>query len=735
MIKKKKSELKGSMNVKMLSGVMIFTFALVVLVMFLIINNRVSEQTEEMTKESIKNMNVRTAVAIEEKIMAKYDVLKLIAENIVVQEINTTQEVQEAFTPYAERYGFYRMGLVFPDGTCYISSGETIETSNMDFYSPCFQGKNVLSDAYLAKIGRAWINSLAVPVWKDGEIVCALTADYLSSDFAQMLDMGLIVNGGSSIVLDSQGKSVVNLSYSDAVNGEIMESIDQDEAIIPKDSMGKEHYFEFVNGETAYVAYMSPMRFNDWYLMSFFPKQEAANSMKNIQLFVTYATGILLVLLFIVTLLLMWGFNRYQWKVNNIMFVDSLIGKPNYEYLEHQEVNWEEYSHKMLASLDIDSFNMINTAYGSEAGDKILKYIDDAFETALPEDMLCRLHSDRFVAVLNTDDREKAKEKIQEFLGQIERGIAKAEVEAFSLSIGICALSECSSIHEGHMNALIAKGAAKRSGGNQYQFFDRAMRERQLTNLDMETAFEKALTQEEFQVFYQPKYDMQTRMIVGAEALIRWKRGDGTMVSPGDFIPCFEESGKIILLDEKMVEMVCRQMSEMQCKGIVPPRVSINLSRLHLKRPQYIISSIWRFIHLYDIDAAKLSFEMTETAMYQDVEAARKLVDALHEIGCQVDMDDYGSGMSGLQSLSLINFDTVKLDGGFIANRNLKKSEMIIRHTIRMIADIGINLVVEGVETKDQVDFLVENGCRYAQGYFYAKPMPKDMYEQLLSVQ
>ena len=170
----------------------------------------------------------------------------------------------------------------------------------------------------------------------------------------------------------------------------------------------------------------------------------------------------------------------------------------------------------------------------------------------------------------------------------------------------------------------------------------------------------------------------------------------------------------------------------MERKGLPIKRVSVNLSRLHLKKPKHIVRKISNLIKEYNVDPSKLSFEITESAVYDDSEAADYIVESLHRQGCQVDMDDYGTGMSGLQVLAKTKFDTVKLDGSFISNINNQKTEIIIRSTIDMISDLGMELIVEGVETQEQVDFLVSNQCYFAQGYFYSRPLPRANYEEIL---
>ena len=177
-------------------------------------------------------------------------------------------------------------------------------------------------------------------------------------------------------------------------------------------------------------------------------------------------------------------------------------------------------------------------------------------------------------------------------------------------------------------------------------------------------------------------------------------------------------------------EMVCTQMKEMISQGIDVKRVSVNLSRVHLKQP-HITQKIKNTIRRFDINPSKLAFEITESALQENI-TMKKIVKELHDMGCRVDMDDYGTGISSLHSLANNDFDFIKLDKSFIDHIGDSKMESVIKSTIDLALRLNLGLVAEGVETREQVDFLMENGCYYAQGYYYSKPITKDEYMNLL---
>ena len=243
--------------------------------------------------------------------------------------------------------------------------------------------------------------------------------------------------------------------------------------------------------------------------------------------------------------------------------------------------------------------------------------------------------------------------------------------------------------------------------------------------------FDGALQNGEFKVVYQPKFDMRTREVVGAEALVRWVKPDGKMISPGEFIPCFENSSQIIQLDEYVFKTVCEQMADMKKKNLPVKCISVNLSRVHVKS-QRIAERLDKIARQYAITPSDIAVEVTESAISENAENVCGLVNELHRIGFRVDMDDYGTGISSLLSLANADFDVIKLDRSFVNSIGNSKMEDVIKSTIELAKHLNLGVIAEGIETKEKEDFLIKNSCYYAQGYYYSKPVNKEMYELML---
>ena len=235
-------------------------------------------------------------------------------------------------------------------------------------------------------------------------------------------------------------------------------------------------------------------------------------------------------------------------------------------------------------------------------------------------------------------------------------------------------------------------------------------------------------------MYLQPKYDMRTHTIIGAEALSRWHHPKDGILPPSDFIPLFERNGFIIQMDEYIWETACKTIRRWLDEGKKPITISVNVSRVHLHDPE-LCSKLISLVRKYDLPPHSIELEITESAYVDNPDALYDIMDKLQEAGFLFSMDDFGSGYSSLNALKDIPVDVVKIDLNFLqkARRGLQVGRDILKGVIQMIQGIQLPVIAEGVENKEQADFLLNAGCVHAQGYYYAKPMSVSDFEQLLS--
>ena len=243
----------------------------------------------------------------------------------------------------------------------------------------------------------------------------------------------------------------------------------------------------------------------------------------------------------------------------------------------------------------------------------------------------------------------------------------------------------------------------------------------------------KGLINHEFVVYYQPKVALENSHLVGGEALVRWKKPDGTMIPPNDFIPCLEKNGFITALDFYVYEEVCRFIKSRVDKNLPIVPISVNVSMLHLKEEGFL-DRINSLVKSYAIPANLLEFELTEGVFLENEKEALKIMEKMKEMGFLVSIDDFGSGFSSLNLLKNMPVDILKIDKEFFAHDTLHNNDQIIISSIINMANrLHISVICEGVETVDQIHFLKETCCDMVQGYFYSKPVDEDMFRMFNS--
>ncbi len=386
----------------------------------------------------------------------------------------------------------------------------------------------------------------------------------------------------------------------------------------------------------------------------------------------------------------------------------------------------------MLAAFEVASFRAYKELYGYVEGDKLLLTIAELIRELLREgDVAARFYSDHFVWLISGNSNEAILSVLRQLLES-----AKSHDPSFSLCGGIYLVRDRSTpVAEMVEKASVAKDLMKADYKTGITIYSESMLEMQLQDAAMAANMMKGLQNGEFVEYYQPKYSTDTETIIGAEALVRWKKPDGELVVPGKFIALFERNGFIRKLDFYVFERVCRFLAESKAAGLPVLPVSVNFSRVHMHDwtfPQ----RLHKLAQKYGAEPRNLEIELTESAFIMDTAQQRKLVDSIRRYGFTVSIDDFGSGYSSLNMLKDFEVDTLKIDTKFLEGfEHGGKVGTVVTSVIRMAKWLGLPVVAEGVETREQVDFLRSLGCEMIQGFFYSTPMPREDYEKLLEQQ
>lgn len=423
---------------------------------------------------------------------------------------------------------------------------------------------------------------------------------------------------------------------------------------------------------------------------------------------------------------------------------DTLTGLERYEvFLAKLEKEIENVGDDRIVIVytDIKHFKYINDTYGYKVGDSLLKDFVNEF-TAKEGIILCaaRVYSDNFVTAnrvpADGPTNEEFRDKIYQMNQNWERKFREKYLNSrLQFCTGISVVDKNSRSLDAETavsNANLARKVAKEMESDSCVLFDQSMMEGIKREVEITSSIPKALSQKEFQVYFQPKIDTETLSLIGAEALIRWQKPDGSFVYPDEFIPLIERSGQVIDVDYYVYREVFSFLAGRLKEGkrVVP--ISMNVSRVHLNR-MHILEYVKSLLEEFQVPCSLVEFELTESIYLENTERAFELIKGLHKMGFRVSMDDFGSGYSSLNLLSKLPIDIIKLDRVFLKEGEMQENDrIIISCVVDMAKRLKITSLCEGVETLEQSNYLKEVGCQMQQGYYFSRPVPREVFEKLL---
>lgn len=415
------------------------------------------------------------------------------------------------------------------------------------------------------------------------------------------------------------------------------------------------------------------------------------------------------------------------------VMVDHMTGIPNgagFRNKARQILDENPDKNYVLYVGNVNKLKNVNDLYGSEMGDKVLGYIAKRLLEMTDGVGVCGRMGGGVFSVLLEDD-PKYIEPFEAF----ENVNCRQLGVYFPVTIryGVYRITD-KSVRLGDISNLCTYAAdkARNRTKNSYIEYTESMRQEMQVETDITLKMRDAMANGEFVIYLQPQYDHHTGKIVGAEALSRWVKKDGSIISPGVFIPVFEKNGFIRDMDKYVWENAFKLVTEWEASDKPHVPISVNISRISLETDE-IVASLGMLSEKYPIDKNNLYFEITESAYMNDQEKLTERILMIKNLGFKIAMDDFGSGYSSLNSLKDIPIDVLKLDMGFLrGGTNIERGNEIVAHMIDMAKALSLKTVAEGVETKEQADFLTDRGVDVIQGFYYARPMPLTDYEEKL---
>ncbi len=639
---------------------------------------------------------------------------------------------------------FKSLGIILLNGSAYSTDKISINLAYREYFQKAVNGLSNVSDRVIDSNDGEEINVFAAPIYQGKKIVAVVFATKSQDEFSENLKNDAFGGAGYSYIINSKGRAVVNTDNPNSIGkfDNLFDILDKENKQIDSvnklknDIMqGKSGHFEFEREGTSKQLCYSKIGVNDWYILSVVPNSVISKSSEKLII-----SLINIIITIVISILIISAMINVALKKNNKVLI-------RLAYFDEvaQCSNWQKFnrdSKEIIADnsdtnfamimLDVIKFKVINDVYGYKIGNTVLQCIARAIEfNILDNETFCRISGDKFNILMKYESNEIIIERLENIINSVKGCFDTYNIQFVA---GIYANFEKSlSIRVVSDRSGISKSIAKRQSYMWYHFYEEENRTDILKEKKIENSMERALENEEFEVYLQPKYSLINEELYGAEALVRWNKPGTGIIYPDDFIPVFERNGFIRRLDLYMFERVCQLISRWNMNlseySIVP--ISINISRVDLLN-RGLATSLKEIVDKYNIKPECIEIELVESVVFEDFD---KLVDVMKSIkkeGFLVSIDDFGRGHSSLGAIKDLPVDFIKIDKSFLDNID-DKGEKLITSIISMIRTLGIYSVAEGVETKEHVSFLRKSGCDIAQGFYYSKAIPIEEFEKLIS--
>ena len=474
---------------------------------------------------------------------------------------------------------------------------------------------------------------------------------------------------------------------------------------------------------------------------------ELVESADQVQLYFLIAVIIAAMIVFIVLVMFVYKSSQtihsQQEQILKQATHDELTGLPNRTQFYQQLTSIvdkasREKAHIALLLVDIDHFKDINDKFGHSYGDELLKVVTLRIRKSIPESyLLARLGDDEFAILCDHNTgRSEVMQLATSILDKVQQPVTiDAEYVTPTICIGISVLNDDSeSVTELLQHADAALYQAKSMGGSQSKAYAGSFGMRNLQVYELEYELTRAMEESEFLLYYQPKVDVTTGQIVGAEALMRWNSYTRGFVSPADFIPVLESSGMIHQVGAWVLHQACLTIVEWKSNDIPVVPVSVNVSAEQFKDPDFV-STIEKSLQETGVEPSLLELELTESCLMEDAEVTLALLNRVKELGVSISIDDFGTGYSSLSYLKRFPIDVLKIDRSFIHEvykRTSNDNAAIVTAIMSLSHSLRMDVIAEGVETAKELAFLNALGCRIVQGFLFSEPLPQEAFEDML---
>lgn len=697
----------------------------------------------------------QTRTSILKQIEGDWQTLEGLAVSLRELVILDENQILTILNDINEENAFIRMGYADINGNARMvdmeGNVEEVNLKGMDFFERALQGEKSISNTFAdQQDASGYINYFGVRI-NDGNgnargVLCAVHSAVV---LREIIDAPVLKGAGYSNILDANGNYV--LKTIKTFEGDILPDNKEKIAEVIRDT-GRGDFILTDRQGVRQMLVILPIIEGQWYQASMVPVDVLRSS------YIQTAWGIMIIIVVACSLFIWLMSRQRKMAVNNqkmlmeLAYSDSLTGLRNFAgfkreveiFLNRPEISRSELTSYVLWYGDLRNFKLINDVLGYEEGDRLLRLVAEFLRTVEgPDCICCRIAADNFAGITRCEDTQVLDSglcQLKEYMrnsGMDEQPFMEIPVGVYRFRAGDGKQSLDVLVNYANM----AHKIAKERPGSSYVFYDDSIRRRMLEDTALESEAEAAMEDDEFKLYMQPKIDIQNgNQITGAEVLARWLSPSRGLILPGNFIPLFEKSELIVKLDRYMFEHACRWYRSHLEQGGRPVSLAVNVSKAGLFQNDFVdyytdfVDYYTDIKDKYSIPDRVMELEFTESILAADTELFAELVVNLNARGFICSLDDFGSGYSSLNLLKNLPIDVLKLDILFFQkSRDIRRERIVVSNVINMAKELDIKTIAEGVEDMDTVEFLRKAGCNVIQGYVFAKPMPQEDFEHLLT--
>ena len=726
----RKTGIYPSVGVGILSVLLIFIFT------FMLANaSTLLAALHESTEEYALDMSSQLAGDISSRMEGVQMEMKLMADSISMVS-GTDKELAEFIERKSEISGFDAMAFLGADGRAVPA----------DFSFSMFQEGLDASFRGEKRVTYTERQSVlyTVPVYHEGRLTGVLAGLRGKESMQALIQPTSFEGRGLTCIVDSDSKVIISPTdikpfltldtiFKESGKSEASRAVMEMKEDLENRAEGV-FRFTAVNGEELFLSYHA-LTVNDWTLLTLIPADLISGRAEEYIFYSFLTIGFIVVIFGLFIFAVTRFYTKSRKRLEQIAFVDSVTGGRNNAafHAMYRKLAETEPLPFAVVLLNIKGFKLINENFGTEQGDKTLRYVYETLSGMLkPGEIVARSSADNFFLCLKEHSREVISARLEEMTKELNRFN-----EFFETPYRLTVLKGAYIVDDLSLDITIIQDRARMAYQSRLDgentdcaFYDAAYTERMKEEQELEQAFEPSLENHDFVLYLQPKVRLTDGQVGGAEALVRWKHPERGMISPGVFIPLFEQNDKICRLDRYMFEQACVCLERWIESGNKPIPISVNLSRRHFDDPNFLT---WfsETAKRHNIPSGLLEFELTESIFFDNlkINIVKQRIRQMHELGFQCSLDDFGSGFSSLGLVKEFDIDAIKLDRRFFKDIEDQKSRDVIDCLITLSKKLGLTSVAEGIETEEQLSYMQTVGCDLVQGFIFSRPLPVEEFE------